>query len=295
MPKPYLRYPGGKSRHTEKILRYVSDGVEYREPFLGGGSVYLAGKFKNAWINDLDYGIYDMWRMVKEEPEVLIEWIEKHTPILEHGGDPASIDEAIALWRRIQDDKEDVPAGYRALFLVKTCFNGVQSGGPTGGVKQQSKYTLTARWAKNLTVNRIRACHKYMRCTKVTNLSWQELVTADGENVFLFCDPPYLVKGRQCYDLAFTENDHRELAEKLTSSPHRYVVTLDDCKEIRDIWSNCVPKQCMIAREWQYSMTENRTKNKVGKELFVVDPISWSEWKQKQRPQKTKRMIDELL
>ena len=48
--KTPLRYPGGKSRACAKIESYfpdLSEYKEYREPFLGGGSValYVTKKF----------------------------------------------------------------------------------------------------------------------------------------------------------------------------------------------------------------------------------------------------------
>ena len=42
--KTPLRYPGGKSRAIVKLLQYLPDLTqvkEFREPFLGGGSVEL--------------------------------------------------------------------------------------------------------------------------------------------------------------------------------------------------------------------------------------------------------------
>jgi DNA adenine methylase len=38
MIKSPLRYPGGKSRAVDLILKIIPDLKEYREPFLGGGS-----------------------------------------------------------------------------------------------------------------------------------------------------------------------------------------------------------------------------------------------------------------
>ena len=58
--KTPLRYPGGKSRATKKIGPYIPDLREYdefREPFLGGGSVslYVTKKYPDMkiWVNDL--------------------------------------------------------------------------------------------------------------------------------------------------------------------------------------------------------------------------------------------------
>lgn len=277
MLKPFVRYAGGKSRHTDKILKYFRvDEPEYREPFVGGGSVYLASGFKNAWINDFDPGVAAMWQMVKEQPEEMARLIEEYTPKIDHGGDPDRIKEALETWRTIRDDREHrlVPAGFRTLFLIKTCFSGVTTGGPTGGVEQKSDYTINTRWAKDHTIRRIRAASTLLQSCRITKESWQPLVETPGHDVALFLDPPYLVKGDQCYEFAFTLEQHKELAEKVARSPHRWVVTIDDCPEIREIWSQHVPEKCMISETWLYSMTDTRDANRVGRELFIIDPRS---------------------
>ena len=42
--KSPLRYPGGKSKAIKQIFSYVPKFKEFREPFLGGGSVFFALK-----------------------------------------------------------------------------------------------------------------------------------------------------------------------------------------------------------------------------------------------------------
>ena len=58
--KTCLRYPGGKSRAVAKMDQYFPDLREYgefREPFLGGGSVaiHVTKKYPDLkiWVNDL--------------------------------------------------------------------------------------------------------------------------------------------------------------------------------------------------------------------------------------------------
>lgn len=57
MIKSPLRYPGGKSRSVERIASLIPQFDEFREPFVGGGSVFihLKQKFPNKkyWINDI--------------------------------------------------------------------------------------------------------------------------------------------------------------------------------------------------------------------------------------------------
>jgi len=275
----FLRFPGGKSKHVHKILQYFENKeTEYREPFVGGGSVYLgATLFTNSWINDIDEGVFDLWLRVKENPNSLIDLIEEHTPILDHRRDPQRIKSAMSLWNQVKLDTHCnlYPPGYRFLFLSKTCFSGVVTGGPTGGIAQNKNYNLTSRWAKKQTINHILQIHERLQDCRITNLSWEDVVKPQGKNVALYLDPPYLKKGPQCYREAFTLEDHQKLADVVTSCYHRYVVTVDNITEVRDAWKGCgVPDERMIPESWLYSMAGARKKNKVGEELFIVDEAS---------------------
>lgn len=63
MIKSPLRYPGGKSRAIKHIAAQLPDSFrEFREPFVGGGSVfiYLKQKFPRLkiWINDLNRELF---------------------------------------------------------------------------------------------------------------------------------------------------------------------------------------------------------------------------------------------
>ena len=69
--KTPLRYPGGKSRATSKISQFFPDlskYQEYREPFLGGGSValYVTQQYPNIniWVNDLYEPLINFWKQL---------------------------------------------------------------------------------------------------------------------------------------------------------------------------------------------------------------------------------------
>ena len=70
--KTPLRYPGGKSRACEKMGPYFPDlrnYDEFREPFLGGGSVaiYITKKYPNLdiWVNDLYEPLVNFWQQLQ--------------------------------------------------------------------------------------------------------------------------------------------------------------------------------------------------------------------------------------
>lgn len=265
--RSFLRFPGGKSKHTGKILKFF-DGTEteYREPFVGGGSVYLASEFPSYWINDIDPELSHLWRLVKTSPYTLIDLIEEHTPVLEHRGEKKRIRQAMNLWREVKEDTnhKKFPAGYRFLFLNRTCYSGVVTGGPIGGMEQRSNYPLSCRWSKEGTISRILQASYHLRNCKVTNFSWQKVVNNAQESTTMYLDPPYLDKGDQCYKYFFTLEDHEELHETMQTCPAKWVMTVDNCPELRALWSKNDAYE-LITDEWNYSMSD-----RVGKELFII-------------------------
>ena len=64
--KTPLRYPGGKSRAVPKLWEWIPETItEYREPFLGGGSmaIEMTKRFPDLpiWVNDMYEPLYNFW------------------------------------------------------------------------------------------------------------------------------------------------------------------------------------------------------------------------------------------
>src|SRR3989344_8685914 len=87
--KSPLRYPGGKSKALKRILPLIPEYDEFREPMVGGGSVFFALKQKypnkNYWINDINTELYYFWKYCKEKPDDLIAEIRKFKKKYEDG------------------------------------------------------------------------------------------------------------------------------------------------------------------------------------------------------------------
>ena len=82
--KTPLRYPGGKSRACTKMDPFIPDlrdFTEYREPFLGGGSVaiHITKKYPhlNVWVNDLYEPLYNFWVTLKEDGDNLYKRLQE--------------------------------------------------------------------------------------------------------------------------------------------------------------------------------------------------------------------------
>lgn len=77
MIKSPLRYPGGKNKIADQIASMAPKFSEYREAFVGGGSVYFAnrqlhGDNKRYWINDLNYELYNFWKVCQQDTDFII-------------------------------------------------------------------------------------------------------------------------------------------------------------------------------------------------------------------------------
>ncbi len=74
--KSPLRFPGGKSCALEQIIPLVPSFAEYREPMVGGGSVFfrLRQMFPERlyWINDINYELFCFWKVCQQDNRALV-------------------------------------------------------------------------------------------------------------------------------------------------------------------------------------------------------------------------------
>lgn len=79
--KPFIRWAGGKSRLLPRILPYVPGAIrDYYEPFLGGGSVFLACAARvsgRSYLADLNDHLVSAWLAMRDcaaELRPLLDW-----------------------------------------------------------------------------------------------------------------------------------------------------------------------------------------------------------------------------
>jgi len=72
--KPFVKWPGGKSRELKVIIPQIPYYIEnYYEPFIGGGAVYFAvTNAKNHFINDKSTDLVNLYQNIKEYNENIV-------------------------------------------------------------------------------------------------------------------------------------------------------------------------------------------------------------------------------
>ena len=190
--KTPLRYPGGKSRATKYLIpKFPNDIIEYREPFLGGGSVALAFTKENpkipVWVNDLYNPLYTFWCILRDRPDELYEILKDAKE--EH----STPDSARELFTQMKIDinhpeSEDI---YRAaaFYIINKCsFSGLTESSSFSPQASVSNFSMNS-------IEKLPEFSKLIQNWRITNLSYSDMtLTPPPVNTFWFLDPPYDIK-----------------------------------------------------------------------------------------------------
>ena len=192
--KTPLRYPGGKSRAVKKMAEFFplfKDYDEYREPFLGGGSValYITQMYPHLdiWVNDLYEPLYNFWCELRDNADEirsqLVQLKQRHP-------DPSSakylfLESKEYLAKPIR--QTNATARAVSFYIVNKCS--------FSGLTESSSFSKQAS-DSNFSVRGIEKLPFYSQLIskwQITNLSYEQLLT-DEKDIFVYLDPPYEIK-----------------------------------------------------------------------------------------------------
>jgi DNA adenine methylase len=190
--KTPLRYPGGKSRAVPKLFQYIPDLSnyhEFREPFIGGGSVALevTKRYPNIqiWVNDLYNPLYTFWSILRDESQELYECIKGY----KEDCDTPELARQLFNEMKIQLNHPEAEDFYRAVafYIINKCS--------FSGLTESSSFSAQAS-ESNFSMNGIEKIPEYGKLIKnwfITNWSYEDMLT-DKNDIFTYLDPPYDIK-----------------------------------------------------------------------------------------------------
>ena len=192
--KTPLRYPGGKSRACIKMDQYFPDlrnYVEFREPFLGGGSValHVSKKYPHLKItvNDLYEPLVNFWQQLQmfgdELQKKLSDYKSTHP-------DPESARELFTNSKEIINAKEQSSLDRAvAFYIVNKCS--------FSGLTESSSFSQQAS-ISNFSLRGIEKLSKYSELISnwhINGYSYEYLMENNmHEGIFMYLDPPYDIK-----------------------------------------------------------------------------------------------------
>ncbi|MEB3180012.1 MAG: DNA adenine methylase [Nostocaceae cyanobacterium] len=258
-----LRYPGGKQKAINQIINYLPTTFsEYREPFVGGGSlfIYLKQKYPKLkfWINDLNPELFLFWKYSKLYLDDLLTEIRK---IKNHHNDGRQLFEIFTFTETSK--LSELERAVRFFVLNRITFSGtIESGG-------YSEQSFHKRFTES-SIERLANLNNIFSNVQITNLDYSEVIHQSGDDVFIFLDPPYFkaTKSRLYGKRGelHTSFDHERFAAEMKRCPHQWLITYDDSIEIRKNFDFAY----IYSWEMQYGMNNyKQALAQKGKELFI--------------------------
>ena len=203
--KTPLRYPGGKSRACKKMDEYfpnLDNCVEFREPFLGGGSVALHVTKKypklKITVNDLYEPLVNFWVVLQTFGDELTEKLKQYK--LTHPDPPKEERKvegthfpAKELFLNskevINDTSLDSIERAAAFYIVNKCS--------FSGLTECSSFSKQAS-VSNFSMRGIEKLPDYSELISswhINGYSYEYLMTHDmHDGIFMYLDPPYDIK-----------------------------------------------------------------------------------------------------
>ena len=190
--KTPLRYPGGKSRACVKMDPYFPDlrnYDEFREPFIGGGSVaiYITKKYPSLdiWVNDLYEPLVNFWQQL----QMFGYDLNRELVDLKTANNTPDKARELFLQSKEQINDKTVSNFDRAVafYIVNKCsFSGLTESSSFSAQASNANFSMRG-------IQKLPAYSELIKNWRITNYSYDYLM--DGNmGAFMYLDPPYDIK-----------------------------------------------------------------------------------------------------
>ena len=192
--KTPLRYPGGKSRAVTKMDQYFPDFrnyAEFREPFLGGGSValYVTKKYPHLKItvNDLYEPLINFWVQLQQFGDELTDKIRQYKST---HPEPDSARELFNNSKAVINDKSlDIIERAAAFYIVNKCsFSGLTESSSFSAQASNNNFSMRG-------IEKLPEYSSLISSWHINQYSYEYLMENDiHDSLFIYLDPPYDIK-----------------------------------------------------------------------------------------------------
>ena len=212
MLQPFVPRLGGKSKIARKLVKRFPPHETYIEPFVGGGSVFLAKPpVKKEVLNDIDKDIYQLWKGMQTSATRLSTL--DFTPTRE------TFDKLKA-----SKPRGKVQRMFRTLYVYRNSFGGMGQNFANKGARKP---------ASNLKRN-LQRYKERLKGVHITNQDWKAVLKKhDSESSFSFLDPPYQTETSKWIYKPFAATD---LVPTLKKMKCKFLMTFASSPQIRKLF-----------------------------------------------------------
>jgi DNA adenine methylase len=268
--KPILKWVGGKTQIIDKIVtNFPVEINNYREIFLGGGSVLLSllsyairgiiTIHGNIYAYDVNEPLIYMYKNIQSSHIQVYDCLQciitdfKDCGTGEINRTPTNIEEAkIAkenyyYWIRLEynklclTDKHSILLSAMFIFLNKTCFRGVFRVGPNGFNVPYGHYVNPSI----ITFDHLEEMHQLIQPVIFECVGFNTSLPRSEPNDFVYMDPPYAPETDTSFvgytDTGFTLDSHTRLfalIHNLTDTNKKIMLSNADVTLVRENFTN---------------------------------------------------------
>lgn len=184
---PVLKWVGGKRQLLPEIRKYTpKDFSTYYEPFVGGGAVLFSIQPKKAVINDINSELINLYEVIRDDVDLLIEDLKKHKNDKEYFYNIRGMDRDREKYNKLTK----IQKASRMHYLNKTCYNGLFR------VNQAGQFNSPFGNYKNPNITNeivLRAVSDYFNQANITFKcgDFEEGTKGIRRGAFVYFDPPY--------------------------------------------------------------------------------------------------------
>jgi len=201
-PKPFIKWVGGKKQLLPELQkRLPKDCSSYFEPFVGGGALMWTlnkSQWKRIVINDYNPELINLYKVVRERPEELLESLERHFNTREYFFQVRNLDRCASY-----EDLDSLSKASRFLYLNKTAFNGVW------GVNSKGQSIVGYGYYKNpraVDGDLVLACSSFLETVEILNGDFEITRNKIDADSFVYFDPPYVPFSGKSGFVNYTKN-----------------------------------------------------------------------------------------
>ena len=184
---PALKWVGGKRQLVPVIEKLIPERISaYYEPFLGGGAVLFHIQPKRAVVNDLNRDLINVYQVIKDDVEGLIEDLRLHRNESDYYYKIREVDRN----KKAFSESTDLQKASRIIYLNKTCYNGLFRVNSQGEFNSPFGNYINPNIVNEGT---LRAVSKYFNNAEITfrNVDFADAIKGARKGSFVYFDPPY--------------------------------------------------------------------------------------------------------
>ena len=253
--KPLMKYPGGKTQllgEIEPLIKsLMKEGSTYCEPFVGGGAVLFDMMPEKAVISDKNEALIDAYMAVKECPDELIECLKEHQR--EHSPEWYYMIRGLDRDHHLKD-LSLAARGARAIYLSRTCFNGLWRVNSKGQFNVALGRTSSGKAPDIVQEPLIREMHEYLKGVEILCGSYENAIGRLKASDVCYMDPPYTYDGagfqgyqKEGWPLS-SLLELRDRANMLVNAGVSVVISNQDSEPVREAFKDWDMKEVKARR-----------------------------------------------